>query len=158
MAFTASSATLVKDKTRAFSRGSGVQQLLKAFWLHMASNKNNPDLQFVAIDGAVSSSDGGNSASQVICSGACTVYAIYLKKTGATATWFKATNHGSTATTDGTEDLSYKLTTASEEDFIVFPTGHALATGLTMTLNTTATGSTLSVLANRIDGFIIIGA
>lgn len=140
------------------NRNGGVFMALKALFLHLAANKGNPDLFLKNIDGNVGSSDGGNTASQVLVDGPCTVYAIYLKKTGATATWFKGTNHASTATTDGTEDFSYKLTTAAEEDLFLFPTGHALSTGLTITTNTTATGSTLSLLANRIDGFVIVSA
>lgn len=158
MALTLQSANLVRQKTFMINRNAGVFYALKALFLHLAANKGNPDLKIVNVDGGATASDGGNTASQVVSDSACTVYAIYLKKTGATATWFKVTNHASTATTDGTEDFSYKLTTASEEDLFLFPSGRALSTGLTYTEDTTATGSTLNLLANRIDGFIIVGA
>lgn len=158
MALVTESAGRVRQKTYMINRNAGVFYALKALFLHLAANKGNPDLFIKNIDGAVGTSDGGNTASQVLVDAACTVYAVYLKKTGATATWFKATNHASTATTDGTEDFSYKLTTAAEEDLFLFPSGRALATGLTITTNTTATGSTLALLANRIDGFVIVGA
>lgn len=158
MALTLQSATLVRDKVRGFTRGAGIQYALKSFWMHVASNLRNPDLAIIPIDGTATASDGGNTASQVLADAALTLYAIYLKKTGATATFFKATNHASVASTDGTEDFSYKLTTAGEENLFLFPNGHALATGLTITEDTTATGSTLNVIANKIDGFVIIGA
>ncbi len=131
---------------------------LKALFLHIAANKGAPDLFYKNIDGLVNASDGGNSNDQVLVDAACTVYAVYLKKTGATATFFKATNHATTAATDGTQDLGYKLTTAGEDNLFLFPNGHALSAGLTVSANTTATGSTATLAANRIDGFVIVGA
>lgn len=130
---------------------------VKALFLHLAVNKNNPDLQFIPIDGAFSSSDGGANASQVLVAGASTLYAVFLRKRGTTETIFKASNNATTAATDGTQDLAFALTAAGTE-VIVYPDGRALATGLTVTENTTRTGSTLTLLANRIDGFVIVGA
>lgn len=158
MALSTQNANLVRQKVHADLRNPGVFYALKSLFLHLAANKGNPDLQYVAIDGAVNASDSGNTASQVLADTACTLYAIYLKKAGSTAVFFKATNHASTATTDGTEDLSYKITTLGEEDLFLFPTGRAFATGLTVTEDTTATGSTLTLNANRVDGFVIISA
>lgn len=130
---------------------------LKAFFLHLAANKGNPDLRYVNIDGLVGTSDGGNTASQALVDGPCTLYAVFMKKTGATETILKATNHASTATTDGTQDLAFALTVAGTE-FVFYPDGRAYATGFTITTNTTRTGSTLALKANRIDGFIIVSA
>lgn len=158
MALTTISANLVRQKTYMNVRTPGVFYALKALFLHLVANKGNPDLFLKNIDGTYSSSDGGNTASQVLVDAACTVYAIWLKKTGSTATWMKFSNHASTASTDGTEDLSYKLTTSAEEDLFLFPSGRAFSTGVTMTENTAATTSTLTLLANKVDGFIIVGA
>lgn len=158
MALVTQSANLVRQKTYMINRNAGVFGALKSLFLHLATNKSNPDLFLKNIDGALSSSDGGNTASQPLVDAACTLYAIYLKKSGSTATSFKVSNHASTATTDGTQAMGYILTTASEEDLFLFPTGKAFSAGITITENTTATGSTLTVLANRIDGFVIVGA
>lgn len=166
MALTLQAANLVRQKamiTAGTVSGSvanpqAILWALKALFMHLASNKQNPDLKIVFIDGGATASDSGNTASQVVSDSACTLYAILLKKTGTTATWFKITNHATTATTDGTEDFSYKLTDAGEVDLFLFPFGRALSTGLTYTEDTTATGSTLNLLANRIDGFVIVGA
>lgn len=158
MALTTQSANLVRQKTYMINRNPGIFYALKALFLHLAANKGNPDLFLKNIDGTYSSSDGGNNASQVLVDAACTLYAIYLKKTGATAVSFKASNSATTAGTDGTQALGFIITTASEENLYLFPTGHAFATGLTVTENTTATGSTLTLLANRLDGFVIVGA
>jgi len=158
MAVTPVSALLVREKARASTRSAGVFYLLKTFFLNHATNNNNADLVYAAIDGNYSSSDGGNNASQVLADGACKLYAFWLKKAGSTATSFKASNSATTAGTDGTQALGYILTDANEENLFVFPTGHAFSSGLTVTENTTATGSTLTLAANRIDGFAIIGA
>lgn len=158
MALTTQSANLVRQKTYMINRNAGVFYALKALFLHLAANKGNPDLFLKNIDGTYSSSDGGNNASQVLVDAACTIYAVYLKKFGSTAVSFKVTNHASTATTDGTQTLGYILTTASEEDLFLFPSGKAMSTGVTVTENTTATGSTLTLVANRADGFVIVGA
>lgn len=158
MALVTQSANLVRQKTQAITRTPGVFYALKALFLHLAANQGNPDLFYKNIDGLVNSSDGGNTASQILVDAPCTLYAVWLKKTGTTATFFKATNHASTATTDGTEDLSYKLTASLEENLFLFPSGHPLSVGLTVTEDTTATGSTLTLAANKIDGFVIVGA
>ena len=158
MALTTESATKVRQKTRMITRNSGVFYALKALFLQLAANKGNPDLFYKNIDGLAGSSDGGNSNSVVLVDAACTLYAIWLKKTGATATFFKATNHASTGATDGTQDLGYKLTTSGEENLFLFPNGHALSAGLTISEDTTATGSTCTLAANKIDGFVIVGA
>lgn len=157
MAFVPVNALQAREKTRMIIRNAGVFYALKALFLHLAANKGNPDLLFVPIDGTVSASDGGASASQVLADGPCTLYAIYLKKNGSVAVSIKASNNATTAGTDGTQALGYILTTANEEDLFLFPTGKAFSAGFTVTENTTATGSTLTLNANRADGFAILG-
>lgn len=130
---------------------------VKALFLHLATNKGNPDLQYIPIDGNVGASDGGNTASQVLVAGASTLYAVFLRKRGTVETIVKGSNNATTAGTDGTQDLAFALTAAGTE-VIVYPDGRALSTGLTVTTNTTRTGSTLVLLANRVDGFVIVGA
>ncbi len=105
----------------------------------------------------VGASDGGANASQVLADAACTVYGIYLKKVGATETIFKASASATTAGTDGTQ--KYAISKAAAGDVAeVYPNGDAVASGLTVTENTTRTGSTLTLLANRFDGFVVIGS
>lgn len=130
---------------------------LKDFFLHWAANKGNPDLQYINVDGTYSSSDGGNNASQVLANAACTLYVVFLKKVGTTESIFKWTDHASTAGTAGTQDGAIAQTAVGSV-LEVYPDGRALANGLTVTENTTRTGSTLTLKANRQDGFVIIGA
>lgn len=166
MALVTQSAGLVRQKAYNAVYGNGTLTLpnspfnfyaIKALFLHLAANKGNPDLFYKNIDGALNSSDGGNTVSQVLVDAACTLYAVFLRKRGTVETIFKATNHASTATTDGTQDLAFALTAAGTE-VVVYPDGRAFSTGLTVTEDTTRTGSTLTLAANRIDGFVIVSA
>ncbi len=158
MALSTQSANLVRQKTFMINRNPGIFYALKALFLHLAANKANPDLQLVNIDGTFSASDGGNNATQVIADSANTLFAIYAKKFGSTAVWLKITDNATTAATNGTQDISEKVTTLSEEILFLYPTGHALANGNALTQNTTATGSVLTLKANRLDGFAIFAA
>lgn len=164
MALTVSSANLARQKVY-LTIGNGTSTLpnspfnfyaLKALFLHLAANKGNPDLFYKNIDGAVHSSDGTATVSQVLVDAACTLYAVFLRKRGSTETVLKASNNATTAATDGTQDLAFALTAAGTE-LIVYPDGRAFSTGLTVTEDTTRTGSTLTLAANRIDGFVIVG-
>lgn len=158
MAFVTQSANLVRQKTFMINRSPGVFYALKALFLHLAANKGNPDLKIFNIDGTNTASDGGATANQVASDSACTLYAIFLKKVGATATWFKGTDNATTASTNGSEDVHQVVTTANEEDLFLYPTGHALANGFTLTETTTATGATANLKANAIYGYVILGA
>lgn len=129
----------------------------KALFLHLATNKGNPDLAYKNVDGTYSSSDGGNNASQVLVDAACTLYAIFLRKVGSTESVFKWSANATTAGTDGTQDGAIAQTAAGSV-FEIYPDGRAIASGLTVTENTTRTGSTLTLKANRQDGFVIVGA
>ena len=127
---------------------------LKAY---LSQDKRNPQLQFLPIDGTYNSSDGGNNVSQVLIAGACTIYAIYLKKSGTVETIVKYSNNATTAATDGTQDGAIAATAAGDV-FEIYPDGRALATGFTLTEDTTRTTATLTLLANQMSGFAIVGA
>lgn len=158
MAVTPVNALQARQKARMSTRNAGVFYTLKSFFLHLAANKQNPDLLYTPIDGNVNASDGDNTADQVLANAACKLYVLYLKKSGSTATWFKATDHATTAATNGTQDISLKITTSGEERVSFYPDGYAFANGITVTEDTTATGSTLTLAANKVDGFVIVGA
>lgn len=131
--------------------------LLKDLKQYLATYKGNPQLQFIPIDGIYSSSDGGNNASQVLADAACTLYAIVLTKLGTVETIFKASANATTAATDGTNKTSIHAATPTDV-VLTWPDGVAVASGLTVTENTARTTSTLTLKANRLDGFAIIGA
>ncbi len=157
MALALQVANLVRQKTYMSIRTPGVFYELKALFLHLASNKQNPDLQLVNIDGTVVSSDGG-AADQVIANASCTLYAVYLFKDGTVATWFKLTDNATTGASNGSADFSTVVTAKGEEDLFTWPSGHQFVNGITIREDTTAIGSTRTLRANEIDGFVIIGA
>jgi hypothetical protein len=167
MALTTQSGNLVWQKVKNTLSASNVASVganpasqrafLDALKPYLANQKRNFDMYFAPIDGVYSSSDGGNNASQVLVDAACTLYAIWLVKKGSTETCFKWTNHASTAATNGTQDGVISATAAGDV-FQIFPGGRALSSGLTVTENTTRTGSTLTLAANQMSGFAIVGA
>jgi len=129
---------------------------MKALFIHLQMFAGNPALQLVGIDGFINSSNGGNTADQVLANAPCTLYAVFLKKNGSTETVLKGANSASTCATDGTQDLAFALTSSGTE-LIVYPDGRAYSAGLTVTENTDRVNNTLTLSANRIDGFVIIG-
>lgn len=166
MALTTQSGNLVWQKVKNFlssinvaSKGANPvsQNAFLALKQYLAQNKRNPDLAFAPIDGVYSSSDGGNNASQVLVDAACTLYAVYLVKKGSTETIFKGSNSATTAGTNGTQDSAIAATVAGDV-LEIYPDGRALSSGLTVTENTTRTGSTLTLAANQMSGFAIVGA
>lgn len=149
--------TRVKNALSVANANPGAQNELRVLREYMATQGGNPQLQFVPINGTLSSSDGGASASQVLADAACTLYALYLKKVGAVETVFKGSANATTAATNGTQKYALAKTAAGDIT-LTYPTGDAVASGLTVTENTDRTGSTLTLVANRMDGFAIIGA
>ena len=158
MALSLVNANLVRQQTYMSIRTPGVFYELKALFLHLAANKGNPNLQLVNIDGTLFASDGGAQADEVIANVAGTLYAIYMIKRGTVATSYKFNDSATVTTGDGTDTGPNGVLTAAEEVLFTWPQGHALANGLAMSMDTTQTGDTATLKANRIDGFVIIGA
>lgn len=123
---------------------------------YITTQGKNPQLQFVSFSGASMASDGG-AADVVLCSGPCTLYATYLAKAGSVETIYKGSNNATTAATDGTQDHAIAATVAGDV-FEIYPKGRALSAGLTVAEDTTRTGSTRTLTANAMSGFVIIGA
>jgi hypothetical protein len=160
--FATQSANLVRQKAMQVCNTTGTRNPavfygLKALFLYLAQ-AGNPDLQYAVISGHATASDHGNDDDNVISAQACTLYAIYLRKTGSTATYFKITDHATTSTTDGTQAIGLKMTASGAEELHTYPNGKAFASGMTWTENTTGTAGTGNLLADRIDGFVILGA
>lgn len=149
--------TRVKNALTVANANPAAQNAFRVLREYLATQGGNPQLQYIPVNGTTSSSDGTATASQVLSDTACTLYGVYLKKAGATETIFKGSANATTAATDGTQ--KYAISKAAAGDIVeIYPTGDAVASGLTVTENTTRTGSTLTLLANKMDGFVIIGA
>lgn len=149
--------TKVKNALSAANANPGAQSAFRVLREYIATQGGNPQLQFIPISGTVNASDGGNTVSQVLADTPCTVYGFYLKKVGSTETIFKASANATTAAGDGTQKYAFSKAAAGDLA-VVYPTGDAVANGLTVTEQTTRTGTTQTLLANRFDGFVVIGA
>lgn len=161
MALSLEAANRVRQKSyeRFYVANPGVFYAMKALFLHLACNKSNPDLQYVNLDGTFLASDGGNNANQVIANVGCTLYAIFGKKQGTTATWLKYNDSATVTVGDGTDTSTsnWANAVAGEERLLLFPVGQVFANGIAVAENTAATTTTKTLKANRIDGFFIIG-
>lgn len=153
MAFTAEGVNKVKERTRWDSRKyPGVVETLRAFWAHL-SNIGNPDLQFVAFS-ALDTTDA------VICSAACTVRAIFLKKPAAstTAAFFKGSDHATVAAANGDIVCAQPAAMKATETCWCYNDGIGMLNGFTVGSHTTLGGNTKSNIADAPTGFVIISA
>jgi len=165
MALATQNANLVRQKAYNFANSGGtvagsahaeIWRELKAYFLHLAVNKGNPDLQFIPFNAAqVTTAAGYNPDVD-----ACTLYAVYLRgrrTTGTTAAFFSvhdATTDAATTTTVWT----FKFNVTGQEYFASSPDGFVIATDITVGTATTVGGTVDSAEADACDGFLIIGA
>jgi len=126
-----------------------VQAQLRAFFETLGQLKGNPNLAIVPFDEA--------SDTEIVLGDAAagTLYAIYLRKDTATASFTKFTDHAS-ASSDADSDITLRLSRIGDQ-FIGFPSGWAFANGLVAQGNTAASTGTGSA-SNGAKGFVIIGA
>ena len=159
MALTTQAAQLVRQKTNMITLSPGIFYGLKALFLHLAANRGNPDLQFVPVDTVLLASDKTNTAQQVIANVACHLYAFYLKKFGTVAVSYKISDSATVVTGNGTDaGPSGTLTVLSDDTLQIYPQGgHNYVNGIAFTEQTTQTGTTQTLFANRAEGFFIIG-
>lgn len=165
MAIALVNANLVRQKAYNAVYGAGTAArpvspyhfyAVKALFLHLACNKNNPDLQFIPYTAAQIVTDGGYSPDV----DACRVYAFYgrgQRTTGTTASFVSihdATDNTATTTTIATT----RLNLTGQSFFFVYPDGFPIATELTLSAATTVGGPTESAAADAAAGFVIIGA
>jgi hypothetical protein len=129
---------------------------VKAFFLHMAINKGNPDLQFLPYTAEQAIANGGTD----LVGAGCTLYAWYGKarRTSATTVAFQAIHDAAdnSATTTTVDTVLINLT--GQQFFIVHPNGKILATGLTISSADAVGGATETTALLATDGFIIVGA
>jgi len=167
MALTTQNANLVRQKAynAVYGTGTGTSTdsvspyhfyAVKAFFLHMAANKNNPDLQFAAYTAEQATTNLGTS----LIGGACTLYAWYGKarRTSGTTAAFEAIHDAADNSATTTTVDTAKIKATGEQFFIVHPNGAVIATDVVISSATTVGGATESSAANSTDGFIIVGA
>ncbi len=137
--------------TGALVRSPGIFYDVKSLFLHLSMNKGNPDLFFNALPG---------SSNEGLVNGACTLYALYLKKgTVATAAYYKLSNHATVVQADS--QVIIEGHTAGEEVFLFWPDGKIFTTGIAAGSYTAYNGSnvtTASTATHELSGFAIVGA
>lgn len=150
------SALKARQKSLMDNRTPGVFYALKALFLHLAANKNNPDLFFDVLPG---------SSNEGLVNGTCTLYALYLKHgNGATpgtgvAAYYKLSDHATVVQADS--DIIVESDTVNEEFLLLYPQGHAFTTGIAAGSYTAYNGgntTTASTAGDQLSGFAIVGA
>ncbi len=125
-------------------------QALKVF---LATQKRNPDLQFVSFSEADADAAGGT----VLISSAAKIYGVYIKKeNSATDNFAFIYDDATDDTTANNARISFPLLVANDEQLYINPAGLDIATGITVTQYTTALGTTDG--SNGGSGFLIVGA
>ena len=165
MALATENANLVRQKAYTFANSGGtaagsahgeIWRQLKAFFLHLAVNKGNPDLQYIPFNATqVTTAAGYNPDID-----ACTLYAVYLRgrrTSGTTAAFFSVHDAADDAATTTTV-WTFKFNVTGQEYFCSSPDGHVITTDITLGTATTVGGTTDSSAADACDGFIIVGA
>jgi len=131
--------------------GPGIYYALKSLFLHLAANKGNPDLYFDVLPG---------SSNEGLVNGACTLYAVYLKKGAvATAAYYKISNHATVV--QAISQVILESHTAGEEVLAMWPDGKTFTTGIAAGSYTAYDGSnvtTASTATHELSGFAIVGA
>lgn len=133
------------------TRSSEVFYILKAIFLHLASNKGNPDLDIRYLT---------SGANAVLVDSACTLYAVFAKKgIVATASYLKISNHATVVQADSFVIL--RSAVAGEEFVLAYPNGIAFSTGIAAGSYTGYDGtnaSTPSTATHHFSGWLVIGA
>lgn len=170
MALATQNANLVRQKAynAVYGTGTGTSTdsvspyhfyAVKAFFLHMAINKGNPDLQFIPYTAEQATTNGGYSPDI----DAANVYAWFGKarRTSGTTAAFETLLDGTTSGDSDavtTQITVQRIRLTGQQFFFVWPNGFAIATDLTIASTTTLGGATESTAANSTDGFVIVGA
>lgn len=131
---------------------------LKSFFLNLAANKGNPDLQFITFNATDAVAGDGQDLG---IDAACRVYMAYVKKTAtATDSWFRIVDDADNdSEVVGDVVVEVKLNEASDQALLWFPNGIAIADGVVVTFTTTpGDTATQSSAADAGNGFLILGA
>lgn len=154
MALTLENEVLTKQRARAEVRSPAASLALKALFMHLATNRGNPSLQFTSISGL-------QTADVVASDSACRVYAVYAKKPAASTvdSWLKASDHATVAAANGDFVAKFIGTGGgSQEHAVTYLDGLIMGTGFTVGAHTTVSANGKSLVADAPVGFAIVGA
>lgn len=134
-------------------------EAFQALKIYLATQKGNPDLQFIPFSDALLTTATGYSP----VGAACTFYGVYFAKTGTSGTgtgtdsWLTIANDASNVT-DATKFIALMTSVAGQQVFATYPHGLAFGTDLTISGETSAQDGTESTAGDSGNGFVIIGA
>jgi hypothetical protein len=130
---------------------------IKAFFLHMAANKSNPDLQYIPYSAEQIIASGGY---QPLGAGAATLYVWFMKarRSSATTASFQQIFDATDNTTATATIVTQQINLTGQQALFVWPNGFPVATEITIAADTTVEGGTESTAALSTDGFLIVGA
>ena len=161
MALSLQSANLVRQKVYSALQATNNPSAKQRLWWTAAREffnqwvtQGNADLEFIPF----SEADADDTDGTGIADAACTIYLMYVNKVGTSATenTVKLFESATVDTTTTEQTLSIILNAAAQEAMLIYPTGFAQATGVTVTQHTTIEGATDG--SDGADGFIVIGA
>jgi hypothetical protein len=128
---------------------------LRALKAHLSQVKGNPDLQFIPFTEADCDAAGGTA----ILTGACKLYAVFVKKEDeGTDNLFLVYDDATNDTTDANAVAALSLKDAKHEVVAAYPNGLSMATGILVTQYTSASGLGKADGSNGGNGFVLIGA
>jgi hypothetical protein len=152
-------ANLVWQRVQEFmltKDGSPVQRaaFLRSLKAWLAGQKGNVKLQYLTF------TDVTTDQATALTTGGATLYALFVKKQNtATDAFFKWNDHGTTS--GGASGATFQgclpLLVGNDEVAVIFQPGLILATGLTVSSETTAAGGTDSTAGDGPNGFAIVG-
>jgi len=130
---------------------------IKQFFIHMAMNKGNPDLQFIPYAAEDSTTNLGYLP---LGAGAATLYVWFGKarRTSGTTAAFEAIHDAATNAATTTTIVTQRLNAAGQQFLFVWPDGFPIGTELVVSSADAVGGATESTAANSSDGFVIVGA
>ena len=136
-----------------------IQAQFAALKNYLSQQKQNPDLQYIALNEAVLVQATGYSPIAV----GCTLYGVYFIKNGTsgagtgTDSWLTIANDASN-TTVATKFVALMTSVASQQVSAIYPHGLIFGTDLTISGETSAQDGTESTANDSGNGFVLIGA
>lgn len=158
MALSTENANLVwqKVKMALMNANPASQNAFLDLKMYLATQKKNPDLQFISYTAEQAIVDGGTD----MVGAASTLYGWYAngRRTTGTTSAFLALHAAATSNATTTTLVTARFKAIGQSFAALFPAGLAAETGLTISAATAVGGATESATADAADGFVIVGA
>lgn len=155
MALSLENANLVRQKVKIALADAdpSAQNAFMSLLTYYATQKGNPDLQFIAFSEAECDAAGGTAKADA----ANQIIGVYVKKaSAATDNYFKVYDDATDDTTAGDQIIAIPLLHTTEEAWEIHAKGLTMGTGIVVTQHTTSIGVVDG--SDGGNGFIVIKA